>query len=80
MSRAFGNRMLKQYVVAEPEIQVITCVSVDNSIFGMCEQKYSSEIFQEASNNFPFFACPITNGNFRLACNLVPLATLATCL
>ena len=23
MSRAFGNRMLKQYVVAEPEIQVI---------------------------------------------------------
>lgn len=22
MSRAFGNRMLKQYVVAEPEIQV----------------------------------------------------------
>lgn len=23
MSRAFGNRLLKQYVVAEPEIQVI---------------------------------------------------------
>lgn len=23
MSRAFGNRMLKQFVVAEPEIQVI---------------------------------------------------------
>lgn len=23
MSRAFGNRMLKQYVIAEPEIQVI---------------------------------------------------------
>lgn len=23
MSRAFGNRMLKQYVVAEPEIQVL---------------------------------------------------------
>ena len=22
MSRAFGNRLLKQYVVAEPEIQV----------------------------------------------------------
>jgi hypothetical protein len=23
MSRAFGNRMLKQFVVADPEIQVI---------------------------------------------------------
>lgn len=23
MSRAFGNRLLKQYVVAEPEIQVL---------------------------------------------------------
>jgi len=30
MSRAFGNRMLKQFVVAEPEIQVILdyCVNL----------------------------------------------------
>lgn len=32
MSRAFGNRMLKQFVVAEPEIQVLldwsSCVEV----------------------------------------------------
>lgn len=25
MSRAFGNRLLKQFVVAEPEIQVFWC-------------------------------------------------------
>lgn len=30
MSRAFGNRMLKQFVVAEPEIQVIAEISCWN--------------------------------------------------
>lgn len=34
MSRAFGNRMLKQFVVAEPEIQVI---NNDFKINGMQE-------------------------------------------
>lgn len=29
MSRAFGNRMLKQFVVAEPEIQVLIILVID---------------------------------------------------
>lgn len=29
MSRAFGNRMLKQFVVAEPEIQVFFKININ---------------------------------------------------
>lgn len=32
MSRAFGNRMLKQYVVAEPEIQVLKSPKISQYI------------------------------------------------
>lgn len=31
MSRAFGNRLLKPFVVAEPEIQVLFCFFLRNS-------------------------------------------------
>lgn len=33
MSRAFGNRMLKQFVVAEPEIQVLNSPSHEDFVF-----------------------------------------------
>lgn len=33
MSRAFGNRMLKQFVVAEPEIQVLKSISYGGLTF-----------------------------------------------
>lgn len=43
MSRAFGNRMLKQFVVAEPEIQVI---------LDYCLQPESLQLDMIHSNNY----------------------------
>ena len=49
MSRAFGNRMLKQFVVAEPEIQVLCAVSIVEVDFlvvnGMIWKMESTAIF-----------------------------------
>lgn len=41
MSRAFGNRMLKQFVVAEPEIQVIINIVVGVSLMYSIDCKRS---------------------------------------